>query len=208
VAPAVAPVSAEAPARIELQPLPEHGSAGDDARAVDPPHAADPPVGDAVDDGPQAVCAWSCRLGVQTWVIDREKAGAGADTVGGAYRLLSAMLSDAVLEGLLVASPCREIDLPKVVKPEARWLTRDEYERIHLALGQRTFRVPRTTRGRSPTRWRRRGRDRLRAVDGLRVADPDDGDLPARGPEGSRARAGCVGDGRGGPWRTCGARRK
>lgn len=80
------------------------------------------------------------RLDVQTWVIDMENAGAGADTVGGAYRLLSAMLSDAVLEGLLSVSPCREIDLPKVAKPEARWFTPAEYARIQLALEQRTLR--------------------------------------------------------------------
>ena len=86
------------------------------------------------------------RLDVQTWVNDMTRTGAGPDTVGGAYRLLSAMLSDAVLEGLLVASPCREITLPKVVKPEARWFTRDEYDRIQLALAGRTFQVPRTGR--------------------------------------------------------------
>ncbi|SNR32688.1 tyrosine-type recombinase/integrase [Blastococcus mobilis] len=84
------------------------------------------------------------RLDVQTWVNDMTKAGAGADTVGGAYRLLSAMLHDAVLEGLLTASPCQEIDLPKVVKPEARWFTRDEYDRIQLALGGRTLRRGKT----------------------------------------------------------------
>jgi integrase len=88
------------------------------------------------------------RLNVQTWVKDMTRAGAGPDTVGGAYRLLSAMLSDAVLEGLLVTSPCREIDLPKVVKPESRWFTRDEYERIQMALANRVLRIPPTDRSR------------------------------------------------------------
>lgn len=74
------------------------------------------------------------RLDVQTWVMDMVKAGVGAPTVASAYHLFSGMLSDAVLEQYLGASPCREIDLPKVVKPEPRWLTRDEYDRIQLAL--------------------------------------------------------------------------
>ena len=86
------------------------------------------------------------RLEVQTWVNDMSRAGVGPDTVGGAYRLLSAMLSDAVLEGLLTTSPCREITLPKVVKPEARWFTPDEYDRIQLALTSPTLKVSRTTR--------------------------------------------------------------
>lgn len=51
-----------------------------------------------------------------------------------AYQLLAAMLSDAVLEGVMPASPCREVDLPKVVKPAPRWLTRHEYDRIQMAL--------------------------------------------------------------------------
>jgi integrase len=44
------------------------------------------------------------------------------------------MMSDAVLEGLIGASPCREIDLPRVVRPEPRWLLREEYDRIQMAL--------------------------------------------------------------------------
>lgn len=74
------------------------------------------------------------RLDVQAWVKDMGRAGVGPNTVGAAYRLLSGMLADAVLEGLIGASPCRQIDLPKVVKPEARWLTRDEYDRLMDAL--------------------------------------------------------------------------
>lgn len=74
------------------------------------------------------------RLDVQTWVKAISAAGVGANTVTGAYHRLAAMLSDAMLEGLIPQSPCREIDLPKVVKPAPRWLTRHEYDRIQLAL--------------------------------------------------------------------------
>ena len=76
------------------------------------------------------------RTDVQAWVVGMQKAGKGAPTVTGAYRLFSALMSDAALEGVLPASPCREIDLPRVTKPEPRWLTRHEYDRIQLALGE------------------------------------------------------------------------
>lgn len=74
------------------------------------------------------------RIDVQTWVKDMTAAGAGANTVTAAYHLFAAMMNDAVLEQVIGASPCREIDLPKVVKPAPRWLTRHEYDRIQLAL--------------------------------------------------------------------------
>ncbi len=74
------------------------------------------------------------RLDVQAWVKDMTHAGVGATTVVGSYNLFSAMLADAVLEGHLPGSPCREIDLPKVVRPAPRWLTRHDYDRLQLAL--------------------------------------------------------------------------
>jgi integrase len=86
------------------------------------------------------------RLDVQTWVKAMTHAGVGPSTVVGAYHRFAAMLSDAVLEGVLAASPCREIDLPKVVKPEPRWLSRHEYDRVQLALATRTMAVARTDR--------------------------------------------------------------
>lgn len=74
------------------------------------------------------------RLDVQSWITGMSAKGVGANTVTGAYHRFAAMMSDAVLEGLLGATPCREIDLPKVVKPAPRWLSREEYDRIQLAL--------------------------------------------------------------------------
>lgn len=74
------------------------------------------------------------RSEVQVWVKDMTKAGHGANTVVGAYHRFAAMMADAVLEGLIGASPCREVDMPKVVRPAPRWLTRHEYELIQMAL--------------------------------------------------------------------------
>jgi integrase len=76
------------------------------------------------------------RSQVQRWIVDMEKAGVGPDTVHAAYNLLAGMLTDAVLEGRLGASPCREIDLPRIVKRPPRWLTKDEYGRVQLALAE------------------------------------------------------------------------
>jgi integrase len=79
------------------------------------------------------------RSDVQLWVKQMQKAGTGANTITAVYHLFAAMLSDAVLEGLIGASPCREIDLPKVVKPAPRWLSRHEYDLIQLALASRSL---------------------------------------------------------------------
>jgi integrase len=89
----------------------------------------------------EALLATIRRSHVQRWVIDMEKAGVGAPTIHAAYNLLAAMLTDAVLEGSLAASPCREIDLPRITKPAPRWLTREEYGRVQLALAE-TDRAP------------------------------------------------------------------
>lgn len=72
------------------------------------------------------------RIDVQAWVTElgRER---GAHVTYGCYQVLRKMLADAELEGLLPASPCRKIDLPKLERPAPRWLTRDEYDRLLLA---------------------------------------------------------------------------
>lgn len=75
------------------------------------------------------------RIDVAAWVADMNRAGVGPHAVQGSYRLLSNMLTDAVLEGLLQANPCRKIDLPRLSKPDPRWLTRLEFDRLQMALG-------------------------------------------------------------------------
>lgn len=76
------------------------------------------------------------RSHVQRWVVDMEQAGVGADTIHASYNLLAGLLTDAVLEGRLGASPCREIDLPRIVKRPPRWFTKDDYGRVQLALAE------------------------------------------------------------------------
>lgn len=72
------------------------------------------------------------RIDVQSWVtkLGRDR---GAHVAFGCYRLLAKMLADAELEGLIPATPCRKIDLPKMEKPAPRWLDREEYDRILLS---------------------------------------------------------------------------
>jgi len=77
------------------------------------------------------------RLDVQTWVKKLSDGGAGSHAVQGAYQLLATLLNDAVDEKLLPASPCRKITLPRGSKPEPRWLTRHEYDRLQMVLGDR-----------------------------------------------------------------------
>lgn len=79
------------------------------------------------------------RMDVQEWVNGLSSAGLGAPTVHGTYQLLATCLAEAVGEGVLAATPCQRIKLPKRGKPEERWFTRDEYDRILIALSQRTI---------------------------------------------------------------------
>jgi integrase len=78
------------------------------------------------------------RLDVQTWIKGMGKARVGPDAVHGAYQLLAVILGDAVDHGLIPDSPCRKITLPRKGRPEPRWLTRHEYDRLQLALAART----------------------------------------------------------------------
>ena len=73
------------------------------------------------------------RIDVQAWVtgLGRER---GPNVTAGCYHLLHKLLADAELEKLIPANPCRKIDLPKLEKPAPRWLSRDEYDRLLLAL--------------------------------------------------------------------------
>lgn len=78
------------------------------------------------------------RLEVQSWITGMTRAGVGAPTVHAVYNLFAGLLHDAELERLIAVSPCRGIALPGIVRPEDRWLTREEYGRIQDALAVRT----------------------------------------------------------------------
>jgi integrase len=79
------------------------------------------------------------RMDVAAWVKKLSRSGLGAPTVGGAYQLFTTLMADAALEGLITASPCHRIELPRVAKPAPRWLTRHEYDRLQLVLATRTI---------------------------------------------------------------------
>lgn len=74
------------------------------------------------------------RLGVQDWV--RRLTGTySSDTVRGIYGQMSRLMADAVHEGLLVRSPCHDVDLPPVNRGTPRALTAQEQAAIFGSLG-------------------------------------------------------------------------
>jgi integrase len=77
------------------------------------------------------------RADVQEWV-KKLTGTVGPGAVHGCYELLSVMLSEAVDHKVIGMSPCRRITLPREGKPEPRWLTRHEYDRLQIALGELT----------------------------------------------------------------------
>lgn len=77
------------------------------------------------------------RMDAQTWVKKMSKDGVQPPTVKRAYDLFSAMLRDAVDEGLLMDSPCVRIDLPRLSPKMPSWFTRDQVDRIQAELNDR-----------------------------------------------------------------------
>ncbi len=68
---------------------------------------------------------------VQAWVNDLDADGYAPATIRKAYQLLGRILNDAVNGGLIAATPCQDVDLPKIEQTEKRFLSPDEI--IHLA---------------------------------------------------------------------------
>lgn len=68
---------------------------------------------------------------LQEWVSDLDADGYAPATIRKAYQLLGRILNDAVNGGLIAATPCRDVDLPKIENTEKRFLTPDEI--THLA---------------------------------------------------------------------------
>lgn len=69
---------------------------------------------------------------IQEWIVTmgrteyRPGKTYGAETIRGHYALLVAILKRAVARGLISKNPCIDIELPKVVKKERRYLTEDQ----------------------------------------------------------------------------------
>lgn len=74
------------------------------------------------------------RGDVQEWITDLTRTGLAGSYVGTIYRTFVKLMGDAVEDGKIPASPCRKIELPRETRPTPRWLTREEYGRIQLAL--------------------------------------------------------------------------
>lgn len=69
-------------------------------------------------------------LDVQGWVNDLRGAELAPKTIRECYRLMSGIMRAAVHAGLMGASPCRGIRLPRVERVEQRFLTAEEVERL------------------------------------------------------------------------------
>jgi len=74
------------------------------------------------------------RLGLQDWVR-RLSTTYSSDTVRGIYGQMSRLMADAVHEGLIVRSPCQDVDLPPVNRGKPRALTMEEQAAIFARLG-------------------------------------------------------------------------
>jgi integrase len=66
---------------------------------------------------------------IQEWVATMGRTYK-AETVRGHYALLASILKRATARGLIAKSPCIDIELPKVVKAERRYLTEDDLQRL------------------------------------------------------------------------------
>ena len=76
------------------------------------------------------------RLSVQSW-IDSMAQVLGPRTVRDAYRVFAGFMREAVRQGLIRQSPCYSIVLPRVARPEPRFLAPDQVERLATAIDDR-----------------------------------------------------------------------
>lgn len=74
------------------------------------------------------------RLDVQAWVRQLEKDGVGVPTIHRTYNLFSAIMGDALIEGIVGETPCVRIDLPAKPPKMPNWFTRDQVDRIKAEL--------------------------------------------------------------------------
>lgn len=70
------------------------------------------------------------RLAVQTWIKQMTTSGVGAASVEQAYKFLTTALNAAITEGLLMASPCRKIALPRNPVGLPPWFTHEQVDAI------------------------------------------------------------------------------
>lgn len=85
--------------------------------------------------GESPLCKIS-RLSVQSWV-DALAQSLGPRTVRDSYRVFASLMREAERRGLIRQSPCYSILLPRMPRPEPRFLTPDEVERLVRAVDAR-----------------------------------------------------------------------
>lgn len=74
------------------------------------------------------------RVDVQAWIKQMQDAGTGPSAIRRAYNLLRACLTAALDEGIIDASPCRRIVLPRTDPRPPRWFTHAEVDAIRRFL--------------------------------------------------------------------------
>ena len=77
------------------------------------------------------------QLAVRSWVTELSARGLAPATVQKAYQLLGKVMSAAVDAGLIAASPCRRVPLPRVEREEMRFLTPAEVATLADAIHPR-----------------------------------------------------------------------
>lgn len=70
------------------------------------------------------------RMDVQGWVRQLEQNGIKPFAIQRAYNLLTSLMGTAVLEGILVATPCRKIDRPPTPAKSPQWFTVEQIRAI------------------------------------------------------------------------------
>jgi integrase len=73
---------------------------------------------------------------VATWVAQVQKDGSAPGTVRQAHRVFSLLLDLAVRDGRIPRNPAERVPLPRIVRGEPRFLTRDEVEILAEAAGE------------------------------------------------------------------------
>src|SRR5262249_23675332 len=77
------------------------------------------------------------HLAVREWVVGLSAKGLAPTTVHKAYQVLSKILRAAVDAGLLLASPCDRVPLPKVEHEEMRFLEPQQVSKLADSIDKR-----------------------------------------------------------------------
>lgn len=76
------------------------------------------------------------RIAVQGWVKRMQAEGVGPHAIRRAYNYLATAYNAAVVEGIVMTTPCRRITLPPTPPPLPPWFTPEEVDRLVAELGE------------------------------------------------------------------------